>query len=66
MELKDLNKVFPIMEGLMEISAKTKRKPAYIKVAIPDELANHIMMLSLGQEVSIEGLVIAYRDKETL
>ena len=64
MNLKDLNKWFPVMQGLMEVKASTKTKQAYMKVAIPDELANHLMKASCGIEVPIDALVIAYYDKE--
>jgi len=62
MKLGDLNKWFPVMEGLLEVKASTKTKPATMRVAIPNELANHLMKASCGIEVPIKALVIAYHE----
>ena len=64
MKIADLNKHFPLLDGLIEAQASTKKKQGYIKVAVPDELLNHLMKASCGIEVPISHIVIAYYDKE--
>ena len=63
MKIGELNKHFPVMDGLIEVKASTKKQQGYIKVLVPDELINHLMKASCGIEVPISHLVIAYYDK---
>lgn len=65
MKMKDLTHHFPIAGAILEVQASTKKKQGYIKIAIPDELINHLMAAACDQEVPISHLVIAYHDKRT-
>jgi len=63
MKFSDLTHHFPLAGAIMEVKASTKKKQGYIKVAVPDELLNHLMNAAMDIEVPIDGLIIAYRDK---
>ena len=55
---------FPVMDGLMEVNATTKRKQGYIKLALPDDMINYLMSLSLGQEIDAEQFLVSFRLKD--
>lgn len=51
LDLKDPKmRFFPIMQGLIEVVASSKKKQGFIKVHLPDEMLNDLMMLSLNME----------------
>lgn len=48
---------------LLEVSAKTKKKSAYLKLAVPDELAEKLLkQISLQQTTPIQCLQLAWLD----
>ncbi len=67
MKFTDLTHHFPLAGAIMEVQASTKKKQGYIKVAVPDELLNHLMNAAVDCATDnpppIDGLIIAYRDK---
>ncbi len=42
------NKRLLVHNSVIEVSQSTKKKPGYVKIAIPDELAENIMKGKLG------------------
>ena len=55
---------FPMLDGLQEVKASTKRKQGYIKVAVPDDIINYMMSLMLGQDIDAENFLISFRLKD--
>lgn len=64
MKLSDLNRSFPLRDGLIEVVAKTKKKQGYIKVHLPDEMINHLMKQSLGIKTSGSYFTVAYLENK--
>ncbi len=67
LDLKDEKmRFFPIMQGLMEVTASKKGKQGYIKLHLPDEMLNDLMMLSLDMEhkTTQEQYIVSCRVKE--
>ena len=57
------NQFFDAGKHMLEIKAETKRKSAYIKIGIPDELATQLMtQITTGAPLYIYGLQLAYHD----
>lgn len=56
------NRFFPILNGLMEVTATTSKKQGHIKVAIPDELISQLMKLMMNQPIDISNVTIGYQD----
>lgn len=56
------NRYFPLLDGLMEVNATTKKKQGFIKVAVPDELINNLMKRMMDKPMDISNITIGYQD----
>jgi len=57
------NQFFDAGKHILEIKAETKRKSAYIKIGIPDELATQLMkQITIGASLPIHSLQLSYHD----
>lgn len=67
MKNKHKNQFYQIKYGfnISEIKAKTKRKNAFIKIDIPEELADKLLkQLTLNKLTPISGLELSWNDSE--
>jgi hypothetical protein len=66
----DLNtekmRFYPVMLGIMEVVKSKKGKQGYIKLHLPDEMLNDLMMMSLNmnEKAIYEQYLVSCRVKE--
>ena len=58
------NQFYNVNGTVMKVAIKTKRKPALIEIAIPDELAEKlIQQYCVSSSDTIVGLLLSWHDK---
>jgi len=66
-DLKDEKmRFFPVMQGISEVVKSTKRKQGYIKLHLPDEMLNDLMMmyLNMDEKAIYEQYLVSCRVKD--
>ncbi len=61
--IRDQNQVLECAGNVMGICAKTPKKPAYVKIAVPDDFALHLLkQTALGTHTPISQLELVWKD----